>query len=60
MRVKALLKRAENNLPNKFDLHQVEELGDIKMIENYCKTYNLSDNSIEGLFLNKAKELRLL
>ena len=33
------------HLPKIFDLHQVEELSDVKMIENYYKTYNLSDNS---------------
>jgi hypothetical protein len=60
LKMSALVEWAENNLPKIFDLHQVEEIGDVKMIESYCKTYNLSDTSIENLFLNKAKELRLL
>ena len=55
-----LVKWAESNLPKIFDIHQVEEPGDIKMIERYYKTYNLSDSSTECLFLNKAKELELL
>jgi hypothetical protein len=59
-KINILLKWAEDNLPKIFDLHQIEELEDVKMVKNYYKTYNLSDNSIEGLFLNKAKELRLL
>ena len=60
IKIETLLKWAENNLPKIFDLHQIEELEDIKMIRSYYKTYNLSNNSIEGLFLNKARELRLL
>ena len=39
---------------------EVEEIDDIKMVERYCKSYNLSDNSVECLFVNKAKELELL
>jgi hypothetical protein len=56
----SLIEWAESNLPKIFDLHQVEELSDVKMIERYYNAYKLTDNSTEYLFLNKAKELRLL
>ena len=60
LKINTLLKWAENNLPKIFDLHQVEALEDIKMIEKYFEAYSLTDSSIEYSFLKKAKELRLL
>jgi len=30
------------------------------MIDKYCKLYNLSSDSVEALFLSKAKALRLI
>ena len=59
-KMSTLLKWSENNIPKIFDLHQVEEPGDVKMIEKYCEVYSLSDSSTESLFLNKAKELGLI
>ncbi|MAG28034.1 hypothetical protein CMI47_21110 [Candidatus Pacearchaeota archaeon] len=60
LKINTLLKWAKNNLPKIFDLHQVEALEDIKMIEKYFEAYSLTDSSIEYSFLKKAKELRLL
>jgi len=60
LKMGSLIEWAESNLPKIFDLHQVEELSDVKMIERYYNAYNLTDNSTEYLFINKAKELRLL
>jgi len=51
---------AENNLPEIFSKHQVEEVSDLRMIESYIKTYLLSENSPESLLLAKAKELEVL
>jgi len=51
---------AENNLPEIFSKHQVEEVSDLRMIESYVKTYLLSEDSPESLLLAKAKELEVL
>jgi len=59
-KVGSLIEWSRENLPSIFELHQVEALDDIKMIDKYCKLYNLSSDSVEALFLSKAKALRLI
>jgi hypothetical protein len=51
---------ANSQLPEIFNLHQIDGLSDIKMIDVYYKAYNLTNDSVEALFLNKAKEMELL
>ena len=58
--MKALLDWSKDNVPDIFNLHQVEEVNDVKMVKKYCEFYNLSNDSIECLFLDKAKELELI
>ena len=59
-KMKALLDWSKDNVPDIFNLHQVEEVNDVKMVKKYCEFYNLSNDSIECLFLDKAKELELI
>jgi hypothetical protein len=59
-KMKTLLSWSKDNVPNIFELHQVEEVDDIKMVKKYYEFYNLSNDSVECLFLDKAKELELI
>jgi hypothetical protein len=59
-KVEELLRWAQNSLPKIFELHQVEEIDDIRMIKRYCDAYSLSEDSAESRFISKAKELRVL
>jgi hypothetical protein len=55
-----LVEWAKSNLPEIFGLHQVEEAGDLRMIERYHKTYMLPSESPESILLKKAKEMELI
>ena len=55
-----LVEWAKGNLPEIFGLHQVEETGDLRMIERYHKTYMLPSESPESILLKKAREMELI
>ncbi len=43
-----------------FDSHQIEEIGDLKMLEKYILNYNLPASSIESIVVSKAKEMEVI
>jgi len=55
-----LLAWCKEDVPDIFNLHQLEQVDDLNMLKNYVNSYSLSDDSTEGRVVNKAKELNLL
>ena len=43
-----------------FDMHQLEDVDDLKMIQNYKNSYMLPDDSCESLVIKKATEIGLI
>jgi len=55
-----LISWAENNIPDVLDRHDLESIGDLKMIKAYAESYSLEYDSCEHLLIRKAKELEVL
>lgn len=55
-----LISWAENNIPDVLDRHDLESVGDLKMIKAYAESYSLEHDSCEHLLIRKAKELEVL
>ena len=56
----ALIFWAKDNLSDIFSAHQLENIADLQMIEEYAKTYSLPVSSIERILLSKAREMEVL
>lgn len=56
----ALIDWCKKNVPDIFDFHQLEEVGDLEMLKGYAESYSLDEDSKEIIVINKAKELGLI
>ena len=55
-----LIEWCNENIKEIFDLHNLEDISDLKMISKYSETYSLGEDSHECLAVLKAKELGIL
>lgn len=55
-----LISWVKKNVPDIFELHEIEEARDIRMIERYAENHNLQPLSPERKVVQKAKELNLI
>lgn len=58
--MESLLTWAKERVPNIFDYHEIEDVRDIKMLQEYIKSYSLEEDSPESILLKKAKEMNLV
>lgn len=58
--MESLLTWAKEKVPSVFDYHEIEDVRDIKMLQEYIKSYSLEENSPESILLKKAKEMNLV
>lgn len=58
--VKTILSWAKENVPEIFELHQIEGAEDIRMVKRYYKHNSLPDTSAEHRLVEKAEEIGLL
>ena len=58
--MESLLAWAKKNLPSIFEHHEIEDVRDVKMLQEYVKSYSLDEDSPESMLLNKAKEMNIL
>ena len=61
--IEELLTWVNANVPAIFDHHEIEDLKDLKMLEEYAKSYSLYENSPESSevrVLRHAKEMGLV
>ena len=58
--VDELLLWCKNNCSEIFELHQVEDLSDLKVLMSYAKMHNLESSSIEMIVLKKAMEMGII
>ena len=58
--MESLLAWAKKNLPSIFEHHEIEDVRDVKMLQEYVKSYSLDEDSPELMLLNKAKEMNIL
>jgi len=55
-----LIKWCNENINEIFELHNLEDVSDLKMINKYLEMYSLGEDSSEYLAISKAKELGIL
>jgi len=55
-----LVSWAKESIPNIFESHELEDVGDIKMLRKYAASYSLDKNSDELILIAKAVEMSLL
>jgi len=55
-----LLSWVSEKYPHVLDEHELEDVGDLKMLEKYVSFYSLPSDSNENLILAKAREFNLL
>jgi len=58
--IDTFLEMIKKEYPSIFDNHQIEEISDLKILERYVSSYNLSDDSVESIVINKAKSIGLI
>ena len=58
--MESLLTWAKEKVPSVFDYHEIEDVRDIKMLQEYIKSYSLEGDSPESILLKKAKEMNLV
>ena len=58
--MESLLAWAKEKVPSVFDYHEIEDVRDIKMLQEYIKSYSLKEDSPESILLKKAKEMNLV
>ena len=58
--MESLLAWAKKDLPSIFEHHEIEDVRDVKMLQEYVKSYSLDEDSPESMLLNKAKEMNIL
>lgn len=58
--MESLLTWAKEKVPSVFDYHEIEDVRDIKMLQEYIKSYSLEEDSPESILLKKAKEMNLV
>lgn len=58
--MESLLAWAKKNLPSIFEHHEIEDVRDVKMLQEYVKSYSLDEDSPESMLLNKAKAMNIL
>ena len=56
----SLLAWAKERVPSIFDYHEIEDVRDVKMLQEYIKSYSLEEDSPESILLKKAKEMNLV
>lgn len=56
----SLLTWAKEKVPSVFDYHEIEDVRDIKMLQEYIKSYSLEEDSPESILIKKAKEMNLV
>ncbi len=56
----ALLAWCKKEVPEVFEMHQLERPEDLKMIERYTSMYGLDPGSSESRVLEKAKDMGLI
>ena len=55
-----LIRWCNENAREIFNLHNLEDISDLKMINRYLETYSLEDSSFEHVVISKAKEFGIL
>lgn len=58
--MKELVGWCEENAPEIFDLHELEDVSDLKLICKYMNMYRLGQDSCEAVVVFKAKEVGLI
>lgn len=58
--MESLLAWAKKRIPSIFDHHEIEDVRDIKMLQEYIRSYSLEEDSPESILLKKAKEMNLV
>lgn len=58
--MESLLAWAKKDLPSIFEHHEIEDVRDVRMLQEYVKSYSLDEDSPESILLNKAKEMNIL
>jgi len=58
--MESLLVWAKKNVPDIFEHHEIEDLRDVKMLQEYVKSYSLGKDSSESMLLEKAKAMSIL
>ena len=56
--IEELLAWAAANVPAIFDHHEIEDLKDLRMLEEYAKSYSLYENSQDSLEVSLLKEAK--
>ena len=54
--IEELLAWAAANVPAIFDHHEIEDLKDLRMLEEYAKSYSLYENSPDSLEVSLLRE----
>jgi hypothetical protein len=59
LKFSALVQWSKENIPEIFEMHQIDHIEDLNMIAKYVEIYNLEDDSLERTLLNKAKTMEI-
>jgi hypothetical protein len=59
LKFSALVQWSKENIPEIFEMHQIDHIEDLNMIAKYVEIYNLEDDSLERALLNKAKTMEI-
>lgn len=55
-----LMSWVRENAPEVFEVHDIEDIGDIKMLQKYADLYSLAEDSLELKVVSKAKQMSLI
>jgi hypothetical protein len=58
--IEELLRWVHAAAPSIFEFHEIEDLKDLKMLQEYALSYSLDNDSLEVSVINKAKDMGLL
>lgn len=59
-KISLFIDEVKKEYPEIFELHQIDEPGDLKMLEKYIQSYSLPESSLEAKVLEKAKKMEIL
>ena len=59
LKFSALVQWSKENIPEIFEMHQIDHIEDLNMIAKYVEIYNLEDDSLERMLLNRAKTMEI-
>ena len=59
LKFSALVQWSKENIPEIFEMHQIDHIEDLNMIAKYVEIYDLEEDSLEKALLNKAKIMEI-